>query len=392
MKLNPVGLLLAGLGVVGAFLLTTGTSTPRYEDQMLKVAVRQTFGDSAPEIANESPEIQALLLDYADNEPLLLNARLALLVYPDQAHRILPTYGDEPEFQEVLLKYGEAALPPISYFMDHDLNSLKVRLTVNEWLEKIKFMYGRLIDTSGEVTPLPAEAETKLTAEERGWFAIHFLLDEGYDLLGQFAITSDGKADWVQTERIMEGFSDFFFGGVRSLETKWRLEEDIESSDWGRAALDAAVIAASVKLLKATRTVRAAKPAATTARAGGFSGRVAVFGSRVLAHGGRMGVAVARLGAIPAAVYLMFRYPSLINSTLAELANWLGISPWWVQFLFWLVAIWITFILARFLLGPLSWVLRSVGWVTGTLANWPRKPHGRDRAAFRADTASFTRP
>lgn len=390
MKLNPKGLLLAGLAAAGAFLLTTGASTPRYEDQMLRVAVRQTFGDSAPEVADEPLDIQALLLDYADDEPLLLNARLALLVYPNQARRILPIYGDEPEFQEVLLKYGEAALPPISYFMDHDLTSLKLRLTMNEWVEQIRFMYGRLIDTPGDVTTLPTETETRLSAEERGWFAIHFLLDDGYDLLGQFAIASDGEADWVLTERIVEGFSDFFFGGVRSLETKWRLEKDIESSDWGWAALDVAVIAASVKLLKATRSLKGTKPAAATASASGFSGRVAVFGSRVLAHGGRMGVAVARLGAIPAAVYLMFRHPSLINSTLTELANWLGISPWFVQFVFWFLGIWVILIFARFLLGPLSWALRCLGWVTETLANWFRSTHGQDRAAFRADSTSYT--
>jgi hypothetical protein len=104
-----------------------------------------------------------------------------------------------------------------------------------------------------------------------------------------------------------------------------------------------------------------------------------------------MGVTIARFGAIPAAVYLMFRYPSLINATLAELANWLGIPPWWVQFLFWFVALWITVVFARFLLGPLSLALRSLGWLTGTLANWLRTTRGQDRAAFRADTAAFTR-
>ena len=120
MKLNPIAILLVGLATAGAFLLTSGSSTHAYEDQLLAVAVHQSFGNLAPKITQESPEIQALLLDYADNEPLLLQTRLALLGYPDLAHRILPTYGDEPEFHEVLLIYGGAALPPIAYFMNHD--------------------------------------------------------------------------------------------------------------------------------------------------------------------------------------------------------------------------------------------------------------------------------
>ena len=106
MKLNPKILLLGGLVVAGAFLLASGTTTPVYEAQLLKVAVRQSFGDLAPQVEAEPVEIQALLLDYANYEPLLLQTRLALLRYPDLAHRILPIYGDMPEFQEVLLKYG----------------------------------------------------------------------------------------------------------------------------------------------------------------------------------------------------------------------------------------------------------------------------------------------
>jgi hypothetical protein len=39
-----------------------------------------------------------------------------------------------------------------------------------------------------------------------------------------------------------------------------------------------------------------------------------------------------------------------------------------LQFLFWFVVISVIMRLALFLLGPLSWALRSLGWMTGTLA------------------------
>ena len=68
----------------------------------------------------------------------------------------------------------------------------------------------------------------------------------------------------------------------------------------------------------------------------------------------------------------LFRYPSLINTTLAELGGWLGVEPGALQFLFWFVALSVIMRLALFLLGPLSWVLRSLGWMIGALAAWYR--------------------
>jgi hypothetical protein len=68
----------------------------------------------------------------------------------------------------------------------------------------------------------------------------------------------------------------------------------------------------------------------------------------------------------------MIRYPEMINATLAELGDWLGIPPWLVQFVFWFVILWITLRLALFLLAPLSWALRVMGRVTGIIAAWFR--------------------
>jgi len=368
MKLNPMTLLLACLAAAGAVFMAGGQSTPKYEDQLIDVAVHQSFGDVAPQIAAEPLEIQALLLDYADNEALGLKARLALMRYPELAHRVLPVYGDEPEFQKVLLDYGEAALAPIAYFMDHELTSLATRHALSRWVEAIKRWYDRLVEPHGNAAPPASTPAPELTEETRGWYAIHFLLEEGYDFLGQFSVAPDGKTVWVQTERVIEGMSDLFLGGVRDLETKWRQGSQIEASDLGWAALDVVVIASSVKLLRAVRTARVVGPGAAAARSGGFSGRVALFGSRVLARGGQFGLAVARLGAIPAAVYLMFRYPKLINSTLAALGDWMGVDPWVVQALFWFVALSVVVRLALFLLAPLSWTLRGLGSITGLLA------------------------
>ena len=371
MNVSPNVLLLFLLAAAGAGFLTA-TATPRsYQEQLLAVAVRQSFGEEAPRLAGEPPEIQALLLDYAENEPLLLRARSALLRYPQLARRLLPIYGAEPEFQDVLLTYGEAVLPPVAYFMDRDLTSLEVRRLLGERWQDIKRLVDRLAGNRPETGTGHVEQAPALSAEERGWYAVNFLREEGYDFLGQFTVTEAGEAKWVQTERLLEGLGGLLLGGVRDLETKRQREEEILATDLGWAALDVAVIAASVKLLKATRAAQAAAPGAM--RAGGFSGRMAAFGSRVLARGGRLGVAVARYGAVPAAVYLMVRYPSLINATLAELADWLGIPPKAIQFVFWLAVLWLALRLVLFLLRPLSAALKGLGWVTGVLATWSQR-------------------
>jgi hypothetical protein len=370
MKLKPTTLLVACVAAVAAAWLAEGQSSQSYEYRVNALAVRQYLGDAASQIAAEPLAVQTQLLSYANNEPLLLKARLALLRYPDLARRVLPLYGNEPEFQEVLLKYGETALPPIGYFMDHDLTSLEIRRALGERIEEVKRLYGRL-----KGTPVDTAATTpvdRLTPEQRGWYAIQFLRDDGYDFLSQFAVAPDGTAVWVQTERATEDLADFFLSGVRGLETKWRQGATVDGSDLGWAALDMAVIATSAKLARAAwagRTAVAGTDTSVTAgRAAGFSEGMTRYGSRVMAGGGRLGVAIARYGAVPAAVYLMFRHPSLINATLTELGSWLGVKPWLVQFVFWFLALSIVLRVALLLLAPLSWLLCRIGWLIGALA------------------------
>jgi hypothetical protein len=384
MNQTPRVVLLTLLAVVGAGVLTFTGSTPSYEDQLIGLAVGQAFGDTAPRIEAEPAEVQALLLDYADNEALVLKARSALLRYPDLARRILPVYGAELEFQDVLLRYGEAALLPIGYYMDHDLTSLEIRRALGERWNDVAAYFSRLVGRPAEA----AASGPALTPELRGWYAVNFIREGGHGFLGQFAVTPDGKIEWVQTERVLEGLGDLFLGGIRDLETKWRLGEEILASDLGWAALDVAVLATSVKLLKAVRATKLAGPAAEATRVGGFSRKVALFGSRVLAGGGRLAARVARFGAVPAAIYLMFRYPSLANATLTELAGWLGVAPWMLQLPFWLVVLYVVLRLGLALLSPLSHFLRGLASGTARAADWARPARVRAGAKTIAAASS----
>jgi hypothetical protein len=79
----------------------------------------------------------------------------------------------------------------------------------------------------------------------------------------------------------------------------------------------------------------------------------------------------------------MFRYPQLINSTLAVLEDRMGIDPWLVQLLFRFVVLSVIMRLALFLMGPLSRILQGLGWITAALAAGYRSTHVSHRSERR---------
>jgi hypothetical protein len=159
-------------------------------------------------------------------------------------------------------------------------------------------------DEEGEGNSPPA----RLTAGQRGWYAVHFINDEGHGFLGQFVLDTDGRLKWIQAERVLEGINAFFASGIRSLETKHVLGEDIHKGDVFWAAVDTAVMAGTLKLLRAGRTV------ASSSKEWGFATRTRLFASRLLMKGGRVARTVAKYGAVPATIYILIRHPSALHS------------------------------------------------------------------------------
>jgi hypothetical protein len=382
---------LFALAAVGAALLTTGDTGVDYEERLVGIAVEQTFGDAAPAIAAQPLAIQALLLDYAaepGGEALVPQTRLALLRYPELAHRVLLTYGGEPEFQRILRNYGPAVLLPIAFFMDHELTSLEWRHRLGDAVDDVTWWLSDVFGAgaTGDARAAPSEdavgatAET-LTPEQRGLWAIAFVGTEGHDLLGQFVMGADGEVEWVQTERVLQDVRDLFFGGLSNVERKRREGQEIRIGDVAGAVIDLAAIVASIKVLKALTAFRSAPRAVASV---GFPERVALLGSRVLQQSGRLGAAVARYGAIPAAAYLMLRHPSLINATLVELAGWLGVPPAAVQFAFWFVALWLLMRVTLTLISPLSWVIGTLAGLLARLVGWTASPGTRGSLATAA--------
>lgn len=322
-------------------ILAVGIGGPKsWDQQLIKVVAAQKLGGIDKRILQEPYEIQALLIDFSDDLELVLKAWISIERYGDQAREVLLTYGEEPTFKEILKDYGEGIIPVIKYFMEHQLLSLTVRHSIERVTEKAKSWFSGMIDKlSGKEAPqetkepLPTQPET-MDPRLRGLYAIQFIKEEGHHFLGQFSIDKNGKAHWIQVDRVGQAALSLFTSGLRNLEAKIKVQEEISSADVFWAGVDVLAIGVTAtKIYKMAKLSRAgAKITAMTkgtvlmsraAKAGQVLGRVLKWG---------------RTAAILATGYVLVTNPNLLVSFAGNLAEWLekstGIPAWLVQTIF----------------------------------------------------------
>lgn len=335
------------------------------EQRVLAVQVERLMPAQAGELLDEALEVQAVFVDYAgaDDAVLATKAWLALRRYPDMARTILPLYGDDPLFRDILRRHGEAVLPPIRYFMDHDIGTLTLRKRTSDAIDALRWRW------NGEAIPDTPPAD--LSPVERGRHAIDFIATDGHGFLGQFEVADDGRVSWIQTERALEGLASFFAGGIRGLETRVRSDEAVRLADLGWAAVDVAIGISALKVL------RLGRGAGATARVG-FVERNAALGAGLL-RGSAIGLRVAKYGAPLALAYIALRHPSVLNAAFARVAETFGWPVWAAQLGGWALVLFPLLWLAQFLLRPLAYVLGSVAALARAI---DRRLRGRPRAAF----------
>lgn len=329
------------LAAVIASVITLASSPEPVEQKLIRIHASEVL-DDFPGLKQQPIDVQAVLIDMAHDPVLVLKARAALLAYPAMARQLLPMYGSEPEFQDILRRYGEVVLPLVQYFVSNPVDSVK-------WISKAGRQYQIIKQwiTRNESTLTPADAAQPLTALERGWYAVQFINSEGHDFLGQFVLSPEGNVEWLASERVLEGVNQFFVGGIRQLETRYRMGEEIGADDIGWATVDVLVFASAVKVLRLGRA------AAVTTRGASRGVRSGALAARI-SRGGRMVLGSARYARWPLIVgagYLVVAHPSLINDLLADLAQVLGAPALLIQFLGWLL-----------LLAPALYLLRSLLW------------------------------
>lgn len=354
--------LLLSVAILLAVGASTGWQAKPLDERLMQIHLA-ALPELVPTLKNEPPAIQAVLLDYADDEILLLKAQAALLRRPLLAREILSLYGHEPEFREVLLAYGDNVFLPIGYFLKNRVRTLEWRHYANKQFEAAKQQAGRLLSTepTAEADAALAEAGDRLTPEQRGWYAVNFIREDGHRFLGQFALDAQGQVKWIQTERLLSDTSSFFSSGIRTLETKARTDAQIGVADIGWAAVDLMVVTSAFKILRIGKVATAGSRATAASR---------------LAKIGRSGVRTAKYGAAlttVAVVYVAARHPSLINDALATIATMLDLPVLAFQIIGWtlllLPLLYLSSWLLRALLPPVIFMLgvlaRLIAWLDG---------------------------
>jgi hypothetical protein len=326
-----------------------------YVEQLIRIQAAQELAHIDRAILDEPAQVQAILLDYAADKELVLKAWIALSKYPATSREILQLYGSEAEFKEILRRHGDAVIPVIQYFRDNDVWTVRAMdaagKAVDSAIEAAKKIWRRVMGSEPD-DPKPAAPPkpVELGPAERGWYAVHFIKHEGHDFLGQFSVHPDGKARWNQTDRVVKASTAFFTSGVRNLETRIDLGQEVSGADAFWAGLDVALIAVPAKIILSGKAV------AQTGKPLTFAARTRLLAPRLLPRGEILRK-LGAYGVVAATVYVVARHPSLLNSVFAELANLAGISPWLVQAAGWTVVFALLFYLFSWLLVPVAKLL-----------------------------------
>ncbi|MEE4639996.1 MAG: hypothetical protein V2J42_14775 [Wenzhouxiangella sp.] len=309
---------------------------------MVDLQLDQVLPNESQALAAQPVELRALLVEYAADPLLLIQAQAALTRHPAMAPAVMLAFGDEPDFRAVLGEYGAAMIPPVHFFMHNEVRTIEVMKQMGGLTSRLGALIG-LGDGASSIRTLPPELE-------RGWFAIAFVRAEGYGFIGQFVVDEEGQVHWLQSERLLEGINAFFASGLRNLERRYRQGEVIRIQDAGSAAIDVAIGVSVFKLVKAIRSGRLASQQAGLAKRSVALAPVMVRQSAVASR-------LLRIGVPLAAGYLMIRHPSLINSSLAWLAERMDLPVVLVQFVGWTLLLLPILYAAGLLLWPLARLL-----------------------------------
>ncbi|MDY6943453.1 MAG: hypothetical protein SVU69_10660 [Pseudomonadota bacterium] len=279
---------------------------PSVDWQLAEIELTPLVGaEAAARLAAEPDPVRAVLFDWATDPELLLKARIALIKYPERAPRVLQVYGSDPVFQSIVRDYGEAVIPIVDHWMGD------------------------------------SPAVDDLSAAQDGWVAVSAIHDRGYDFLGQFFQGEDGIVYRNRTEQVLEFLALLTADGIRGLERKFKLGEEIGPRDWLPATMDAAIVVpAGLAIGGAKMAVRGARLRRVSAASSGGVAPASAARLYQLASRGPLAASLARTGKIGAVIgvgYVLVRHPSLLPALFDELATWLALPRLPVAMAIWMI-------------------------------------------------------
>jgi hypothetical protein len=235
-----------------------------------------------------------------------LSAYEAAQRYPNSAAKVFAVYGEEPEFQKVLDRYGSQVVPVVAYFVENGSFELQARQTVGETVNRL--WAGRW----------PNWDTPQLTREQICLIAIHEIAKRGDEILAEFEIVDGVAKPKPVTESLLEA-KQFLLGGVGDVETVLVRGERLPTwKEAGLAALDVTVVAGGAGAL--AKVVRVGRDALVERGAG----RLAIEGAyETIGAVGRTGWRVAPY----ALAYVVVTRPTLILSLGGWVAEQSGLNP-----------------------------------------------------------------
>lgn len=342
------------LSLLLAVILSFSLKTSPLEEQLIDLSVEKNIGYFSKALRNEPSETKAILIDYADNQELVLKAWIALKKYPQTAQPLFFLYGQQPEFKQALLQFGDGIIPVVDYFLQHEVTSLTVQATVGNLWQGLKHA------VSADEPNVAGDMIAQLTPQQRGWYAINYINQEGYNFLGQFAVDKHGNAQWIQADRTAKALVSFFTSGIRELESKYKTEADISKMDVFWAGADVFVLASSVKLLRASKAASSGKSLSYSQKTLSLTQKTSFFSSQLIKNNTLRGL--VKYSAIGATVYIVAAHPSLINTVLDETASVLGVNAQTVKVFGWAMLLYLIFYpsvwLASLFIKPLMLVYK----------------------------------
>lgn len=330
--------LLIGAARILAFIVPT----PSYEQFVTDVETHrlQESGKcrlSQEELTKASPEAVVLCVNYG------------LLAYLDakrdlpSAERVYGLLGDTAELHEVRGIYGYKVMAVIySYYTEGStaaqLSNSAGTIIGNIWNQ---------LRTDPMNLSIPA-APSELSPEELAIYALLNIKEHGEIFLAQFELQPDNTVVRKPIESVAQNAYSILMGGVRNLERKVVIGEELNRYDYGGALLDVAIVFAGTKLL--TKPVAAAGKAQKLATATSRAMKALTFGAKV-----------GTIGAVGLATYVAITDPVQFVTGVVSAGGWIaemaGLPAWLGKMAGWLLILLILWPIVRLMI----WLVRLTG-------------------------------
>jgi len=321
--------------IVAARVLAFIVPTPSYENFVADVETRrlQEIGQcplSKEELTSTSPEVIVLCANYG------LTAYMDAKRDLPSAERVYGLLGKTAELHKVREIYGSKVIAVIDSYYTEGSKAAQLSNSAGTIIGDV-WNQLRKDPMNLSMPAVPAE----LIPEELAVYALLNIKEHGEIFLTQFELLPDNTVVRKPVESVAQNAYSVLMGGVRNLERKVVLDEELTPYDYGGALLDVAIVFAGAKLL--TKPVAAAGKAQKLATATSRAMKALTLGAKV-----------GTIGAVGLATYVAITDPVQFVTGVVSAGGWIaemaGLPTWLGQMAGWLLILLILWPVVRIMI------------------------------------------